>query len=614
MDTWRKVLALLSRKEERRGGLVLGMVIVMAGLETAGVASVDAFILALGALAALEWFVTSTSLRETDFHDAERPVTVEGILTGVDTEQLARIADKHRTKIEPYIQDGQLHVRRTQHSPGAKKTEILLEVRDLTAEDDSDVAWKPNPSGIDNALKALFPEPIRIGAMEDAAEEATKAKNTSTIGKLLAQFTGPAEANHGAELEQALAPLHDTLTATGTARATELNRFDNEATEALRPFFPGIQLHLDIPVPSVQDLFAKGTIKVSEQGRDAVRDFTTLGHGAQRSIQMALIRYLADVRADEHTTAQRRLLLIEEPELFLHPQAIEQVRTALNTLSHHGYQVVFATHSPVMVDREAAASTRIVRKDPETGETRLMPTAHEALEQRVQDENKRLHALFALENANHWLFSDRVLIAEGPTERYLLPFIYEAITGRKPADDGLAILGLGGAGSLPESLRVFRELGIEVRALADLDFAANQAVQHGLIARDDEDLRACLSQIRTMADSDPAITLDGNGRPRSNTHNPVRNKKPAVVFQEWAASPDAVPVVENLHRKLRHHEIWIWTGGDIEHHLGLTGPKDVSSWAPYRQRLADAPFTEVVSDHETVTALVQWLRPGEAPA
>jgi putative ATP-dependent endonuclease of OLD family len=585
--------------------LALGDCTPIVGYNNAGKSNV---------LAALEWFVTSTSLRATDFHDVESPVTVEGTLTGLDAEHLARIGEKHRAKIEPYIQDGQLHLRRTQHSPGARKTEIVLEVRDPNSSDSDDAAWKPNPSGIENALKALFPEPIRIGAMEDAAEDATKAKNTSTIGKLLAQFTGPAQASHGAELEQALAPLHDKLTATGTSRAAELNRFDNEATEALRPFFPGIQLHLDIPVPSVQDLFGKGTIKVSEQGRAAVRDFTALGHGAQRSIQMALIRYLADVRAGDQNSAQRRLLLIEEPELFLHPQAIEQVRAALDSLSHRGYQVVFATHSPVMVDREAAASTCIVRKDPETGETRIMPTAHEALEQRVQDENKRLHALFALEHANHWLFSDRVLVAEGPTERYLLPFIYEAVTGRKPADDGLAILGLGGAGSLPESLSVFRELGIEVRALADLDFAANQAVQHGLIARDDEDLCECLNQIRAMANNDPAITLDTNGRPRSNKDNPAGNKKPAVVFREWAARPDALSVAQNLHRKLRHNQVWLWTGGDIEHHLGLTGPKDIGTWAPYRQRLAGEPFAEVVSDHETVTALIQWLRPGGAPA
>lgn len=48
LDTYRKALALLNRKEQRRGGLVLGMVIVMAVLETAGVAPVMPFLSVLG--------------------------------------------------------------------------------------------------------------------------------------------------------------------------------------------------------------------------------------------------------------------------------------------------------------------------------------------------------------------------------------------------------------------------------------------------------------------------------------------------------------------------------------------------------------------------------------
>lgn len=559
-------------------------------------------------LDALAWFVAPAPLRDTDFHDIEKPVMVEGTLAGLDGDHLDALADRHRTKIEPYIEEGRLHVRRTQPYPGAKKSDIGIEVRDPAMAHDAEDAWKPNPSGIDNALKALFPEPITIGAMEDAAEDATRAKNTSTIGKLLAQFTGPAEAAHGDDLQAALAPLVEKLTATGAERAEELCRFDREATEALIPFFPGIQLHLDIPVPTVRDMFGKGTVRISEEGRDGVRDFTALGHGAQRSIQMALIRYLSEVRAGEAPAPQRRLLLVEEPELFLHPQAIEKVRGALEALSCSGYQVVFATHSPIMVERATAADTRIVRKAPANGETRIMPTALQALEKRVQDNDKRLHTLFALENANHWLFSDRILVAEGATERYLLPAIYKALTGCQPEDDGLGIIGLGGAGSIPDSLAVFRELGIEARALVDLDFAANQAVQHGLITEDDTHLQECLGQIGSMADEDPTITIGGNGRPRSKTDNAAGNKKPATVFREWAARPEAKAVAQALHHKLRPHGTWLWPGGDIEFHLGLTGSKkNLTTWAPYRDRLLKQPCREVIEDMDTVTAFVQWL-------
>jgi putative ATP-dependent endonuclease of OLD family len=223
-------------------------------------------------LDALGWFVAPASLRQSDFHDPEASVAVIGVVTGLSVEVLEQLEDNHRKKIEPLVADGVLPLRRVQFEPGASTKQIKLQVPDEVAPDGTVSTWKDQPGGIPEALKKLLPEPITIGAMEDAAEDATKAKTTSTNGKLLAESTGPAKASHGAELEAAHAPLSDKLAADGTQRAEELNRFDQEATEALRPFFPGIQLHLDTPVPTVQDLFGKGTIKVSEQGRQGIRN------------------------------------------------------------------------------------------------------------------------------------------------------------------------------------------------------------------------------------------------------------------------------------------------------------------------------------------------------
>lgn len=62
MPTYHKVLALLNRKEKRRGALVLGMVIVMATLETAGVASVMPFLAVLGNPQTIETSSTLNSL------------------------------------------------------------------------------------------------------------------------------------------------------------------------------------------------------------------------------------------------------------------------------------------------------------------------------------------------------------------------------------------------------------------------------------------------------------------------------------------------------------------------------------------------------------------------
>jgi hypothetical protein len=140
----------------------------------------------------LEWFVAPAPLRDADFHDVEGPVIVEGTLTGLHGDHLAGLADKHRTKVEPYVQQGRLRVRRTQTDASAKKADIALELRDPVQPDGADNAWKPNPSGIESAFKALFPEPINSGAFEYAAADATKAKNNFTIGKPLGNSGSPA--------------------------------------------------------------------------------------------------------------------------------------------------------------------------------------------------------------------------------------------------------------------------------------------------------------------------------------------------------------------------------------------------------------------------------------
>jgi len=64
----------------------------------------------------------------------------------------------------------------------------------------------------------------------------------------------------------------------------------------------------------------------------------------------------------EPQTPERTLLLIDEPELYLHPQGIEQVRQALKQLAGGRYQVLFSTHSPLMLHRDHAGNTVMVRK------------------------------------------------------------------------------------------------------------------------------------------------------------------------------------------------------------------------------------------------------------
>jgi putative ATP-dependent endonuclease of OLD family len=530
-------------------------------------------------------------------------VIVEAHIAGITPLLLEKLDSRHRARIQPLLIANTLQIRRAMIEPGAAKTTII-EVWDANLAPTA--GWVVNPTGIPEAIKALFPEPVLIGAMEDAADDAGKVKASNTIGKLLAEFTGAMEEAHASEVSTALNALRASFDAQGSNRSAELKRFDTEASAVLNEFFPGVQLHLEIPVPDMTSLLKGGTLKVSEV-TGTTRDFASLGHGAQRSIQMALIHYLSKVR-DKTTVLDavptQRLLLIDEPELFLHPQAIEQVRIALQALSGNGYQVLFTTHSPLMIGRQDVPATCIVRKRADQ-RTHVAKRLSSVVNNFVADPRSRVQTLMELKNSKEWLFADRVLLVEGKTERRVLPALLQAVTGKGFSERKLALIELDGAGAMAKCLDVLRALGIPCNGLADLDYVLDKAQQAGHIKKDDPNLMACLTQLASMAIDNPRIKLGDNGRPRKPAETET-GLKPSAVVRLWAATSDGQATAHDLALNVKAHGIWLWPAGDIEHHLALL-QKDEAAWAEFLEQLETEDWQTVVADVPSVQDWAKWI-------
>ena len=120
---------------------------------------------------ALGWIIKRPSLPAEDFHNSNQPIVVEAEISGITADVLDAIGNAHRGRIEPLVVDGCIRIRRTQMTPGQTATTIRFEV--LKHENGHD-EWVVNPAGIDPAISALFPEPIFIGAMENATEDVAK--------------------------------------------------------------------------------------------------------------------------------------------------------------------------------------------------------------------------------------------------------------------------------------------------------------------------------------------------------------------------------------------------------------------------------------------------------
>lgn len=141
-------------------------------------------------MSAIEWLILPKALTSSDFYDASRAVSIESVIEGLSEALLYKLDARYRAKLLPFIKKECLRIRRNQQQPGGSVSNVVeWEVRKLGVVDENKEC-QPNPTGIFEPIQALFPEPIFIGAMQDAAvEDATKSKTSATFGKLLAEFT-----------------------------------------------------------------------------------------------------------------------------------------------------------------------------------------------------------------------------------------------------------------------------------------------------------------------------------------------------------------------------------------------------------------------------------------
>lgn len=548
-------------------------------------------------LEAIKWLLRKTALSDSSFHDTALPVEMEGVISGITQAILDQLPENQRTSIQPFLIGDTLSIKRVQPQPNVGVAQIRLLVKD-PANIGTANEWRANPTGLDQAIQALFPEPIHIGAMENAEEDVSKSKNTTTIGKLLAEIIGPIQTSYSTQVQTALDGIKDLLDADGTSRAAELNAFDAAVNGKVESFFPGVNIKVHVPTPELKEVFSKGTIKVFENLNPAGRDVSALGHGAQRSIQMALVRHLADIKRDSGEQASNTILLIDEPELYLHPQAIEVLRDALKTLSTQGYQVIFSTHSPFMITSKDVGNTLLIRKN-DTHGTHKRNSLRAAIPTVVTAAPSQLELIFSLSHSSNILFSERVILAEGTTENRLLPSIIQKVTSRTIGLHKTALVSMGGSGNTRKAMLVLNTMDIPTKAIVDLDFALKHGESDGFLSTGDTDVAAIKAHLAAIAPTH-SITLNA-GWPTKGTISA------ADAFRLLAREAAIKANLVSLKAKMQAAGIYVWTKGTIEDHLGGI-PKNETGWANFNARLDTEDLNVILpNDHQEITDLVMWL-------
>jgi len=140
-------------------------------------------------------------------------------------------------------------------------------------------------------------------------------------------------------------------------------------------------------------------------------DFTIRAVELGEGIQNALV--LSILQAFEERRKQGAILLIEEPEMFLHPQMQRSLYKTLREIGKTN-QIIYTTHSPHFVSVPEYNEVMLVRKDSNGTQVYRsnLPIDLKRREKFIKELDPERSELF---------FASRLLLVEGDTEKLSLP-------------------------------------------------------------------------------------------------------------------------------------------------------------------------------------------------
>jgi predicted ATPase len=196
------------------------------------------------------------------------------------------------------------------------------------------------------------------------------------------------------------------------------------------------------------------------EGNGRQTNLARMGTGTQSAIIIAMLELVLRAR-----TSHVKVFAVEEPDAFLQPHGVRRLASLIRRIGEDDKaQVVLTTHSPSLL---ATLSPRDVARVEKVGTTTKVFQAPATLADPA-------FARYVTRDTAEMFFARRVLLVEGPTERFLLPPLATLVkSGGKALDfdrEQISLVELNGKGSVVSFAKILDSFEIEWRAILDHDF------------------------------------------------------------------------------------------------------------------------------------------------
>jgi len=289
------------------------------------------------------------------------------------------------------------------------KLELIDEIWDITQEE----IWDKNPGGIGGVVLSKLPSFLLIPAESGATEiEDKSGVLQKTLNELFKDVRG-SSANYK-RAQECLNELAKELNPSD--EGSEFGIMMGELNKVLCGVFPESKIYasadLSNPDTALSPTFS---IEMSSNIRTTV---SNQGTGMVRAAVFGLLRFRQAWLKKRGEDERSLIIGFEEPEIYLHPSAANQMRDIIYELSGMSSQIIATTHSPYLIDLSRKPRQILNRFHYESSHTSINPfSVTEKYKQLSEDDKNYVKMIIKLDDhMSRIFFTKKVIVVEGDTE------------------------------------------------------------------------------------------------------------------------------------------------------------------------------------------------------
>ncbi|WP_033356403.1 ATP-dependent nuclease [Burkholderia ubonensis] len=336
------------------------------------------------------------------------------------------------------------------------------------------------PWGVAGVAQINRPEPHRIEAFANPQEQAEEIVSLlqEAIKEKLKDVSKKSEAESGEKSQygQLLESVADLQKRVAVDALEAIRDVNNDLSKSISDVFPDFSITLDArpedDLERVVSFFRSSPILRMGPVGGHQSTLERQGSGARRTLLWTALRILAEhartKKGKGEVSERPHVLLIDEPEMCLHPTAIRDACRVLYSLPQSKkWQVMVTTHSPIFIDlsRDNTSIVRVQREaSGEISGTTIYRPERAKLNSGEKDELKLLNMYDPY--VAEFFFGGKTIIVEGDTEHSVFKEI--AFSDERFRD--VHVVRARGKFTIVALCKILNQFGAPYSVLHDADF------------------------------------------------------------------------------------------------------------------------------------------------